>query len=52
MSKSVFWGEIVSNWKKPVSIILGAIIVLYFGPGLIHAVFDIGQEVGKALALW
>lgn len=45
----VTYGNKASNLKKKVGIVIGIVIILWFGGDILEAIFNIGNELGKAI---
>lgn len=40
------------DFKKVLSAVVVMGIILYFAPGVLQALFNVGKETGRALAEW
>lgn len=45
----VTYGTKASNLKKKVGIVIGIVIILWFGGDILEEIFNVGNELGKAI---
>lgn len=43
---------VMNNILKFVLIGIGILLLLFFGPGIVKGIYEVGKEVGQAISYW